>query len=493
MASICTRKSSGARSIQFYGVDGERKTLLLGKLAMRQAQQIKLHVERILDDQGTGCGLPSDTLRWLASVEDRFHARLVSVGLAEHRQRATLGECMERYIEFRRPTVKARTIVRMEQAKHSLLEHYPAEKRLRDFTAGDAEDFRAWMVNEKGLAEATARKRCADVSAMMRYAIRHRMIESNPFQDVATGTVGNDERQAFISEADAIKVMVELPSPQWRLLFALARWGGLRVPSEPATLTWGDVAWDAHRLTVHSPKTQQHAGKATRVLPLFPEIEGPMREAFEQAAEGEQYMLPMLQDRTPTALRKPLFAAIKRAGLKPWPRLWHNLRASRQTDLVDRFPAHVVCEWIGNSEAVARNHYLQVTDEHYRLALPSDEGDGDALRNRQQQGSATPAIERNETPFIRDVMQENAGGYDQVTGVGLEPDSAKADDSTSYASGEGVALQSAQRYLSEGVTKQLPPDEAAILASVVRCITEATPAKRARLLRSMGKLLDAGQ
>ena len=27
---------------------------------------------------------------------------------------------------------------------------------------------------------------------------------------------------------------------------------------------------------------------------------------------------------------------------------------------------HVVCQWIGNSAAVAAKHYLQVTDEHFR-------------------------------------------------------------------------------------------------------------------------------
>ena len=29
---------------------------------------------------------------------------------------------------------------------------------------------------------------------------------------------------------------------------------------------------------------------------------------------------------------------------------------------------HVVCEWIGNSQAVAAKHYLQTTDEHFEQA-----------------------------------------------------------------------------------------------------------------------------
>jgi hypothetical protein len=34
----------------------------------------------------------------------------------------------------------------------------------------------------------------------------------------------------------------------------------------------------------------------------------------------------------------------------------------RETELAESFPMHVVCEWIGNSAAIAAKHYLQVTD-----------------------------------------------------------------------------------------------------------------------------------
>src|SRR5262245_10943558 len=56
-----------------------------------------------------------------------------------------------------------------------------------------------------------------------------------------------------------------------------------------------------------------------------------------------------------------LVRIIGRAGLKPWPKPFHNLRASRETELMEAFPAHVVCAWRGNSEAMAAKHYLTVT------------------------------------------------------------------------------------------------------------------------------------
>jgi hypothetical protein len=67
-------------------------------------------------------------------------------------------------------------------------------------------------------------------------------------------------------------------------------------------------------------------------------------------------------------LRTTFLKIIKRAGLAPWERLFHNLRSSRQTELAETFPAHVVCDWLGNSEAVAMKHYLQTTDDHFSRA-----------------------------------------------------------------------------------------------------------------------------
>jgi hypothetical protein len=67
-------------------------------------------------------------------------------------------------------------------------------------------------------------------------------------------------------------------------------------------------------------------------------------------------------------LRQQLKRIIKRAGLEPWPKLFQNLRSSRQTELAEKFAAHLVCAWIGNSEKIARDHYLQVRDADFQKA-----------------------------------------------------------------------------------------------------------------------------
>ncbi len=58
------------------------------------------------------------------------------------------------------------------------------------------------------------------------------------------------------------------------------------------------------------------------------------------------------------------------------------MRASRETELAERFPSHVVCDWLGNSEDIARKHYYQTTDDHFARAV---EPTTDAKQNPTQQ------------------------------------------------------------------------------------------------------------
>src|SRR5689334_5016463 len=53
-------------------------------------------------------------------------------------------------------------------------------------------------------------------------------------------------------------------------------------------------------------------------------------------------------------------------------KLFQNLHSTREPELAEKFPIHVVCDWIGNSEAIARRHYLQTTDAHFEAAINAD-------------------------------------------------------------------------------------------------------------------------
>lgn len=62
---------------------------------------------------------------------------------------------------------------------------------------------------------------------------------------------------AFVSRETIAKVIDATPDAESRLLIALSRFGGLRVPSEALALRWSDVHWEHNRLTIQSIKTEQ--------------------------------------------------------------------------------------------------------------------------------------------------------------------------------------------------------------------------------------------
>jgi len=68
------------------------------------------------------------------------------------------------------------------------------------------------------------------------------------------------------------KVIAVLPDNDWRMTFALPRYGGLRFPSEVEDLKWSDIEWENAVFTVHQKKVEHHPGRGIRVLPIFSEL-----------------------------------------------------------------------------------------------------------------------------------------------------------------------------------------------------------------------------
>ena len=138
----------------------------------------------------------------------------------------------------------------------------------------------------------------------------------------------NPERFAFISRETAAKVLDACPDAEWRLTFALARYGGLRTPSETLALRWQDVDWAHDRITVHSPKTEHHEGGGSRIIPIFSELRPYLEQAWDLAEPGTEYVINRYRDSNAN-LRTQLLRIIRRAGVEPWGKPFQNLRRKR--------------------------------------------------------------------------------------------------------------------------------------------------------------------
>lgn len=365
MASISTDKSN-RRRLLFIDPAGKRRTLYLGKMPLKAAETVRTRVEHIVASQVSRQALDSDTARWLATLGDDLYRKLAALGLVDRRTVNTLGAWTQQYLDDR-TDLKPGSKKNVTQVRLYLVEHFGEHRDLRSITPHDASNWRIWQQRTKKQKDNTLRKQTQIAKQYFAAAVRARLIDSNPFAELPATVLANQDRQHFIPRETADKVLAACPNAEWRLIFALARYGGLRCPSEHLALTWDCVLWDQQRLRVLSPKTEHYPGKASRVIPLFPELLGPLEEVWDQAPEGSKYVIQNYRTNNAN-LRTHLYRIVDKAGVERWPKPFHNLRASRQTELVDRFPAHVVCAWLGNSQPVAQKHYLQVLDSHFSQA-----------------------------------------------------------------------------------------------------------------------------
>lgn len=365
MASIGS-DPNGLKRILFVGKDGKRRTIRLGKASMKQAEAVKVKVESLVTAALLTGSMDDETARWIAELADDMHGKLAAVGLIQPRQSMKLGAFLDAYVEGR-ADVKSGTATVYGHTKRCLLAFFDKDRDLRTITPADADAFRVNLATTEGLADNTVRRRMGIAKQFFRAAVRKKLLAENPFDGQSTMVRQNPKRFYFVSQQDAQAVLAAIPSAQWRLAFALIRYAGMRCPSEVTRLTWQDVNWEKSRFTVYASKTEHHDGGGVRVVPIFPELYPYLMEAFTQAEPCSMYCCPQFVNAA-QMYRKAIVAAIRKAGLAPWPKLFVNLRSTRETELCKTYPIHAVTKWLGNSPNIALRHYLQVQESDYEAA-----------------------------------------------------------------------------------------------------------------------------
>ena len=251
---------------------------------------------------------------------------------------------------------------------------------MRTITPGEADDFKQSLVSRK-LAPTTIHKRLQTARSFFHAMRRRKLIDENPFDGVKAAASGIKDRQRFVTRGEIKLVLAACPDHNWECIVALSRYGGVRCPSEVLSLRIQDIDWAGNRIIVTSPKPEHHAGKASRTIPLFPELKPYLEKAFDLAPPGAVYIVDEKYRKAANGvggwmnanLRTTFEKIVKRAGLTPWPRPFHNLRASRETELAEKYPVQVVTDWLGNTPKIAMRHYLMTTDEHFEAAVKGDE------------------------------------------------------------------------------------------------------------------------
>jgi integrase len=377
------KKRNGCKTLQFMHTD-RRRSVRLGKITSHAADAIRAKVEAILSANYSQQAFDNETSVWIAKLDSRLHDKLAKFDLFPARkktQSATVAAFIDGYRSSQDLTLAKSTRDNHRQTRDDLVKYFGADTQLSHITAGDADEWRNWLVLDKdrtwagrqgrGLGDNSARKRCSIARQFFNVAIKKNLISKNPFADVKGGVSvrANRAREQFVERDTVDAAISACDDNEFKLVIALARYGAFRCPSELCGLRWVDIHWNLSRITVTSPKTAHHANKATRIIPLFNELRPYLELVRSEQLGSERFVLSSRYRRSDANLRTTLRRVLEQAGIKPWPKLFQNLRASRAIELAQENPAYVAAEWTGHSEKVAEKHYLRVTESDFAKAL----------------------------------------------------------------------------------------------------------------------------
>lgn len=382
MAGLATDKA-GNRIIQF--TLGKRRTLRLGKAGLKTAEKIRGHIEDLVVARLMRQSVEPRTANWVGDLDDTWHKKLSDLGLVDPREKpiaAALGPFVDSYIAKRIDAAKS-TRELWCIAACNLKDCFGADRDIATIHEGDGDDFALYLLNLE-LAPSTIHKRLAHARMFFKAARRHKLIAANPFEDVTGGQPEAAEK--FYIPAEMADRILEACDSEWRLIFALARYGGLRCPNEVISLRWSDINWERDTIFVTSCKTARK-GKPSRTTWMTPRLRQELLGAYEALDDGapdEIFPERLAASRGPRGwhgvqLGYRMSAIIKRAGYTPWASLFNSCRSSHEIDLARLMPAHVVATWMGHSVAMSNRHYLRVTDDDYQRAA-------NALRQVQAAG-----------------------------------------------------------------------------------------------------------
>jgi integrase len=371
MASIINT-GNGRRSVQFFDHNQprNRRTIALGKLPQAAAEEFSRNVEALVACKATGTDPTPRLMTWLQGItktNSKVAEKLEKFGLLVREKPAAsmpLKLFLDEYVKQAR-NEGTRQVWALTAA--NLVEFFGTDKPVPAVTAYDADAFRLWLADHHKLGDNTVRRRCGHAKQFFRAAVKKRLIAESPFAEMRNcGVQPNDDRVFYVTTETALAVLDACPTVEWRLIFALARYGGLRCPSEHHELRWSDIDWERNRFAVRAPKT----GKS-RLVPIFPELRPHLDAAYFAALRENDGAVPefIVKGRNRRNYATQMERIIRRAGIEPWPKIFQNCRATRATELVSQgWPEFKVCKWLGHTEAIAKKHYWKVTDEDYQKA-----------------------------------------------------------------------------------------------------------------------------
>lgn len=337
-------------------VNGRRSKLQLTRYSEEAAQTICHHVTQLESSLAAESPIPAETQAWLSKIDESLHVRLAKLGLCRSYQDITVEAAIGDHLALTRRDMTEQTVRTHRGHLKGFRKFLGKDMPMSEVTEEHARAFRDWLDNGP-LTQSTKSRRIGQVKSLFQDAVEAGQIRDNPFAWFC-GKKCQYEEKPYI-DADRVEHLIQYaPTPEWRMVLALARYGGLRIPSEIRKLKWSDIDWDRKRFLVHSPKTKNHPKGDKRYVPLFREVAGHLGPYRQDSGHVLGYLAKY------KGFGTPLVNWSRNLDIEIWPSPFGSQRASRITDLLKKGKqVQDVAKWMGNSPKIIWQHYALANDD----------------------------------------------------------------------------------------------------------------------------------
>ncbi len=365
MATLSTSKKDKSKSIQFrFDPKQKKHTIYLGKISKKASELVLIRVEELIAAKISHSPIPTETASWVASIGDKLRNKLYKLGLvdkATNHALITVKELVEQFLKNQ--VVSPATLAVYKQGTNSLVKHFGAKTLISTIDVKAADKWRTY-VEQSVKAKATLGKRIRTVRSVFSKAVIWKMIPMNPFSHLKAPSQQNRSRIHYVSREIIEQVIAECSDAESKAIIGLARFAGLRCPSEIIPLKWKHIDFVAGTIKVTSPKTA-NSGKDMRIVPIDSDL---MKLLIAlNPGSSEDPVISKIASKSKN-FSGMLLAAIKKSGNKRWERIFQNLRASCEMEWNDKIGnAFAVSDMIGHSVLIAANHYNKVRPSHLSM------------------------------------------------------------------------------------------------------------------------------